>query len=1015
MEPTVSWWDCGEFIASASKLEVGHPPGAPLFVLIGRVFASLASSTDQIAKMVNLISVLSSAFTILFLFWTITHFGRKIVGWGEKYTLGQKIGILGAGAVGALVFTYSDSFWFSAVEGEVYAISALFTAVVFWAILQWEIEADKPYSTRWILLIAYLMGLSIGIHLLNLLAIPAIVFIYFFRKHEITTKGVVKVFVLSILIILVTMYGIIPGIVLLASWFELFFVNLIGLPFNSGSITFILLLIGSTAFGIIYTQKKGKVLWNTVLLVFTFIVIGYSSYATLLIRANANPPMEQNNPDEVTRLIKYLNRDQYGDRPLLYGQYFSAPVLEAKYSKPTYTRIDGRYEITDRKQVPVFDKRFMTIFPRMWHNSPQHNASYNEWGQIEGKQIQIDGQDGPTNRTKPNFSENLRFFFSFQLGHMYFRYFMWNFVGRQDDIQSHGGIQHGNWLSGVKFVDDARLGPQDNIPDRAKDHKARNVYYFLPLLLGIFGAVYQYRKGQLDFWVIMLLFVYTGIAIVVYLNQWPNQPRERDYAFAGSYYAFAIWIGLGVLGVIGTLTKIFLKGPASVPARDGNHSNDENLTDDQQRPARRPASSGILSGAVVIALLAIPTLMAFQNWDDHDRSDRYMAREFARNYLESCAPNAILFTNGDNDTFPLWYAQEVEGIRTDIRVICLPYLAADWYIEQMTKKAYESDPIPFTLTPDQYRVGVRDYIPHFSRLEDRVGLKEILDFVKSDDEKTRVPLRDGTTIDYLPTNKVFMPVDSAQVMRTGTVQPEDADKIVKQIVWDLREGGMGKNDLMILDLIAHNNWVRPIYFTSIIHQNINGLNDYFQLDGLTYRFVPIKTESAGGRLPHINTNILYDRFVNQFEWGNMDNPDTWVDYYTQRTSTILRLRYNHKLLADKLIDEGKQQKAVEVLDKIVRTMPQEQFPYEVFAAGIAESYYRAGAMEKGNKLIRAYLNELYQDLEYYISLQKKMGNILGQEAERAAGMLSNINKLTREFGQTEISDEIEKKIGEIAG
>ncbi|MCK5820486.1 MAG: DUF2723 domain-containing protein [Bacteroidales bacterium] len=993
MEPTVSWWDAGEFIASATKLEVGHPPGAPLFMLIARVFASLAGEPTQIAKMVNLVSVLASAFTVMFLYWTIVHLARKMAGWNKDYSLTEKIFILGSGMVGALVFTFSDSFWFSAVEGEVYALSSLFTAVVFWAILRWEAEAEKSSATRWILLIAYLTGLSIGVHLLNLLAIPAMIFIYYFKKYKPTPKGIFYTFSLSVFLVLVIMYGIIPGLVLMASWFELFFINLLGLPFNTGVILFIVLLIGFTALGIYVTHKRGKVLWNTVLLAFTMIVIGYSSYSILVIRSNANTPMEQNNPDEVFRMIKYLNRDQYGDRPLLFGQYYTAPVLYGEPGKPTYTRVDDKYEITDHRQVPVFDKRFLTIFPRMWHNSAQHAQSYKEWALIKGKPIQVEGQDGELKRViKPTFTENLRFFFSYQLGHMYFRYFMWNFVGRQDDIQSHGGILHGNWLSGIGFVDDARLGSQEMIPDSALNHKSRNVYYFLPLLLGIIGAVYQYRKGKKDFWVIMLLFVYTGIAIVVYLNQWPNQPRERDYAFAGSYYAFAIWIGLGILGLMGIGRR-----------RKGGQNNGH------RRGSVTVAMITILAG------LCIPALMASQNWDDHDRSNRYMARDFAYNYLNSCAPNAILFTNGDNDTFPLWYAQEVEGVRTDVRVICLPYLAADWYIEQMYRKVYDSDPIPFSLAKHQYRMGTRDYIPVFKRIEERRDILEIIEFVASDDERTKVPLRDGTSIDYLPTNKVRMLVDSAQVMRTGTVQPEDADKIVSVIEWDLKSGGIGKNDLMILDLIAHNNWERPIYFTSIMHQNINGLQNYFQLDGLAYRFVPINTESSGGRASHINTDLLYDRFMNEFSWGQMDNPDTWVDYYTQRTVMILRIRYNHTLLAEALLAEGKITKAVEVLDRVVQIMPKEQFPYEIFAAGIAETYYKCEEVEKANVLINSYLQDVYQDLAYYIDLQTSAGSMLGDEAQRAASILSEIDRLTRKYGQIEIAESIQSRINELLG
>jgi len=1003
MEPTVSWWDAGEFIASATKLEVGHPPGAPLFMLIARIFASLAGDPTHIAKMVNLVSVLASAFTVMFLYWTIVHLARKMTGWSKDYSLTEKIFILGSGMIGALVFGFSDSFWFSAVEGEVYAMSSLFTAVVFWAILRWEAEANQANATRWIILIAYLTGLSIGVHLLNLLALPAIIFIYYFKKYKPTPKGIFYAFSLSVLLVLLIMYGIIPGLVLMASWFELFFINLVGLPYNSGVILFIILLVGFTAWGIYETQKRGKVLWNTVLLTFTMIVIGYSSYSVLVIRSNANTPMEQNNPDEVFRLIKYLNREQYGDRPLLYGQYYTAPVLRGEPGKPTYTRIDGKYKITDHRQKPVFDKRFLTIFPRMWHNSPAHAQSYKEWAQVKGKPLEVEGQNGePTRVIKPTFTENLRFFFSYQLGHMYFRYFMWNFVGRQDDIQSHGGILHGNWISGIDFIDAARLGSQDMIPDAARNHKSRNVYYFLPLLLGIIGAVYQYRKSKRDFWVIMLLFVYTGIAIVVYLNQWPNQPRERDYAFAGSYYAFAIWVGLGIMGFM-------LRGKSG--QKSGAYSGHRALA----LPGQTLWSARTWGIFVVIAGLFVPALMAFQNWDDHDRSNRYMARDFAYNYLNSCAPNAILFTNGDNDTFPLWYAQEVEGVRTDVRVICLPYLAADWYIEQMYRKVYDSDPVPFSLTKDQYRMGTLDYVPVFNRINDRVNLQEAIGFVLSGDEKTKVPLRDGNSIDYLPTNKMKLVVDSAQVMRTGTVQPEDADKIVSVIEWDLNQRGINKNDLMILDLIANNNWERPIYFTSIMHQNINGLQNYFQLDGLAYRFVPINTESEGGRTSHINTDLLYDRFMNDFSWGQMDDPNTWVDYYTQRTVMILRIRYNHTLLAEALIAEGKIEKAIKVLDRVVEIMPKEQFPYDIFAAGIAESYYKCGAVDKANELLKSYLHDVYQDLAYYIDLQTSAGDVLGGEAQRSASILSEIDRLTRKYDQIDIAESIQTRINELLG
>ncbi|MCD6346507.1 MAG: DUF2723 domain-containing protein, partial [Bacteroidales bacterium] len=793
-----------------------------------------------------------------------------------------------------------------------------------------------------------------------------------------------------IFLISIIMYGVIPGVVILASWFELFFINLVGLPYNTGVIIFAIILIGMTAWGIFETHRRGKVLWNTVLLAFSLIIIGYSSYSVIVIRANANPPLEQNNPDEVFRLIKYLNREQYGDRPLLYGPYYNAPVIGPKHGKPTYTRIDGKYEITDRQNERVYDKRFMTIFPRMWHNSPDHVKSYKEWAQVKGRPIQVKDSNGePKRLMKPTFGENMRFFLSYQLGHMYFRYFMWNFVGRQDDIQSQGGILHGNWISGIKFVDEARLGPLDKLPAAAKNHKSRNVYYFLPFLLGLIGAVYQYRKGNKDFWVIFLLFVYTGIAIVVYLNQWPNQPRERDYAFAGSYYAFAIWVGLGVMGLFYSLKRV-------IPG-----------------PKHKPALSVVTTILLSTALLGVPALMASQNWDDHDRSNRYMARDFAYNYLNSCAPNAISFTNGDNDTFPLWYAQEVEGVRTDVRVICLPYLAADWYIEQMTRKVYESDPVPFSLKPEQYRMGKRDYIPFFKRIDEPVDLKAAIDFVASDDEGTKAPLRDGTSMDYLPSKVFKLPVDSAKVVQNGTVPPEDAGKIVPEIVWEIKRGGIGKNDMMIFDLLANNKWNRPIYFTSIVHQNINGLQDYFRLDGMAYRFVPIKNTKESGQTASINTDILYDKLMNLFTWGNMDDPKTWVDYYTQRTSMILRIRYNFTQLADALRKEGKIEKSTAVLDRIVKIMPDSQFPLNIFSIGIAESYFKNGEIDKANSLLREYLDNLYGDLGYYMSIQNKFGSALGEEAQRSASILNEIRRIAEQYNQSALSKEIEGRINQL--
>ncbi|HIE16368.1 MAG TPA: DUF2723 domain-containing protein, partial [Bacteroidales bacterium] len=680
IEPTASYWDCGEFLATSYKLEVGHPPGAPFFMLMARFVSLFASTPQQVPILVNSMSALASAFTILFLFWTITHLGKKIIQRRkEDLTTGNIVAIFSAGIVGALAYTFSDSFWFSAVEAEVYASSSLFTALVFWAILKWENVANEPYANRWIILIAYLIGLSIGVHLLSLLVVIPIVFVYYFKKYEVNKKGIIITSFIALFILGATMWGIIPGIIVIASWFELIFVNGFGLPYNTGVYFYLVLLTVLIIWGLRYTLKKQKELWHTVILIFTMILIGYSTFIVVVIRSNANPPLDENNPDNVFSLLAYLNREQYGDRPLFYGQCYNAPLVKYEKGSPYYTQENGKYKITGYKDIPVYDERFMSLFPRMWSPQAPHVREYKKWANIEGIPITLpDGSGGTKTVYKPTFGENLAFFFKYQVGFMYLRYFMWNFSGRQNDIQGHGSILRGNWISGIPFIDEPRLGPQDNLPRSLKDNKARNVYYMLPLLLGLIGLFFHSKNHSSDFTVIMLLFLMTGLAIVVYLNQYPLQPRERDYAFVGSFYAFAIWIGLGVLAIYKWL----------VTKKD----------------------STVIAGAIgVVTLFAVPVNMGVQNWDDHDRSNRYTARDFAENYLQSCAPNSIIFTNGDNDTFPLWYAQEVEGVRTDVRVVNLSLFNTDWYIDQMKRKAYDSQPIPNSFTHDQYVQGTRDY------------------------------------------------------------------------------------------------------------------------------------------------------------------------------------------------------------------------------------------------------------------------------------------------------------------
>ncbi|MBN2520626.1 MAG: DUF2723 domain-containing protein, partial [Bacteroidales bacterium] len=758
IEPTSSFWDCGEFISSSYKLEVGHPPGAPFFMLIGRFFTLFAGNNTQlVAIMINSLSALASAFTILFLFWTITHLLYKIIIKDPEKDLSFNniLIIIGSAAIGALAYTFSDTFWFSAVEGEVYATSSLFTAIVFWAILKWENEADQIHANRWIILIAYLIGLSIGVHLLNLLAIPAIVFVYYYKKYIPTKKGFVFAILLSIFLLGILMYGIIPGVVKMATWFELLFVNNFGLPYNSGVLFYSVILIALIIYGIWRTHNSGKIVLNTILIAFTAIIIGYSSYALIIIRSNANPPMDQNNPDNLFSLLYYLNREQYGDRPLFYGKYYDAPVIGREDGSPQYVMQNGKYEIIEYKPEYKYDERFVTFFPRMYSDQADHKQVYKEWGKVKGRPVRIRNYRGEMEVIHvPTFGENLRFFFSYQLGFMYFRYFMWNFSGRQNDIQGHGNAIHGNWISGIPFVDNARLGPQEEFPQSLANPKSRNKYYMLPLLLGIIGLAFHLKKDKKDFFIVTLLFVLTGIAIVVYLNQNPIQPRERDYAYAGSFYAFCIWIGIGVAAIFDQLKKYLPKLLAAILP-------------------------------ILLCLIFVPGLMAIENWDDHDRSGRYTARDFAYNYLNSCAPNAILFTNGDNDTFPLWYAQEVEGIRTDVRVVNLSYLTADWYIDQLARKAYESEPLPFSLKKEQYKRGTRDIIPVYDQIKKYIDVKQIMDFVSNDDKryKTASPFEQGEFINYIPTKRLKLDIDKNNIFENNVVTASYENKIVDSITW----------------------------------------------------------------------------------------------------------------------------------------------------------------------------------------------------------------------------------------
>jgi len=975
MEPTTSWWDCGEYIATSYKLQVGHPPGAPTFQMLGRFFSLMAfGDLSRVAMMVNWMSALSSAFTVLFLFWSITMLGRKIVARSGELNTGKLWAVMGSGLVGALAFTFSDSFWFSAVEGEVYAMSGFFTALVFWAILKWDVVADEKGSYRWIIFIAFMVGLSIGVHLLNLLAIPAIAFVYYFRKYNPSRKGVILTATLSVFILAFVMYVIIPVIVKLSAWFELFFINTVGLPFNSGTVIYFILLTGLIVWGLHYTRRKQKLLANTIILIFTFILIGYSSFFMLVIRSNADTPIDENDPEDAISLLSYLNREQYGTWPLWHGQYHNAPIVSYEDGSPVYARDvkSGKYiVIDDRKQtVPVYDPRFTTVFPRMWSNQKSsHISAYKQWGGDGGTPITITKENGESEtRYKPSFSQNLKYFFSYQLGHMYFRYFMWNFVGRQNDVEGHGGIENGNWISGIPFIDNARLGTQHDLPLSMKN-PAHNKFYFLPLILGIIGLLFHINRHARDSVVVALLFVMTGIAIVVYLNQTPYQPRERDYSYAGSFLAFSIWIGLGVLAIVDRIGKYLKKAD----------------------------SRFVAIGVTLLCLILVPGIMGQQGWDDHTRAHKYACRDFAANYLNSCAPNAILITNGDNDTFPLWYAQEVEGIRTDIRVVNFMLASGEWYIHQLGRKIYDAEPMPFTLPPAKYDKGVNDYIPFYDReIPGYVDLKQVIDFINSDDEQTKLALQTGRKISYTPTKNFRLKVDSANAVKYGIVPPEMADRIVPVIEWTMQKSYLFKNELMLLDFLASSNWTRPLYFANpSTVEDFMDINQYCHLTGFVYKFIPVvvgdQIQGMGGIS---SSDPSFDIMMNRCKWGNLADPRVTVDRESYRNSMIPKNAFLR--LAQRLLVENKKDSAVMVADRVQEVFPNEKIHYDYYMLPFVEVYFTAGAADKGTKLLETLSDMMTENVKYYDRQQPKFAKYFDKTRQTEIMVLRRLAQIARE-------------------
>ena len=1025
IEPTASFWDCGEFISCAYQLDVGHPPGAPFFMIFGRFATLFASDPTHVAMMVNALSATFSALTILFLFWTITHLARKIIIKKENgVSLSQIIGIMGAGTVGALAYTFSDTFWFSAVEGEVYAFSSLFTAVVVWAILKWEDIADEAHSERWLIFIAYLTGLSIGVHLLNLLTIPAIVLVYYFRKYEYSVKGVLLALLVSFAIVGVVMFGFIPGSIEVAGWFDLFFVNTLGLSYNSGAIVYVMLTLAILSWSIYegYTGKNnlrmkisflltiimlgipfignsillpvliigGLIFWlwkkglnqrwaNLIVVSLSVLFIGYLSYTVTIIRSIANPPMDQNSPNNVFALKSYLNREQYGETPLFYGQYYSSEVLlntQGQYCVPVYNEgetiwvkdtVKGgkdRYVGAGKKTSYVYVPEHCTVFPRMYSTQPNHIEGYKAWANIEGTTLPYNKCGRQMTVVKPTFAENLRYFFRYQVNFMYWRYFMWNFSGRQNDIQGHGEIQNGNWISGISFIDNIRLGDQSDLPPDMADNKAHNKYYLLPLLLGIIGIFYQLtagKRGKEKFWITFLLFFMTGLAIVAYLNQPPYQPRERDYAYAGSFYAFAIWIGFGVLGIIKLLETIKL--PKTIAA-----------------------------AVATVAAMGVPALMASENWDDHDRSVRRACADFGYNYLASCAPNAIIFTMGDNDTFPLWYMQEVEGFRRDVRVCNLSYLQTDWYIDQMKRQYYNSAPLPIKMERDKYAENTRTVSAVNSKnnpinealIDQPIELWKALDFFNSNDPRAK----DRSGDNYIPSQNLYINVDTTQVINTSSVKESERGKISP--VLPIRLGNrLIKNEYAILDMLNNNNWERPIYYAITVGDEANlGLRNFSRNEGLARRIIPVRQNSGNA----IDADAMYENMVHKFRWGNVENPKIYLDPTNMSMYHTSRMLFGQ--LAEELIRQDKKDKALETLDYSMKVIPRSTVPSSVYMVSYAELYYRLGEKDKAEDVATELLDKTIKNLAWFFKLGEKAVSAIetqsGNDIKRNLGIYQEL-------------------------
>lgn len=979
IEPTVSLWDCGEFISASYKMEVVHPPGAPFFLLVNRLFTMFAPGSEWVPVIVNAQSALFSALTIMILFWTITALGRKILITKMKDTRpGYFWAIMGSGIVGAMAFTFSDTFWFSAVEGEVYALSTLIMALVFWLMLKWDQKAERPGNLRWFIMIAFLVGVAIGVHLLSLVVIPVIAYFYYFRRYDkITVKGAVITGLVGFGILGFILQIVIKSLPFVFSRIELIFVNNLGLPYFSGVIFAFVLLFGLLAYGIYYSVRRQKVVLNVALISLTMIIMGFSSYSMVVIRSLANPPIDMNNPENIFNLISYINREQYGDRPLLYGPYFTADVMNYEKGRMDYRVGNNKYVPVGRKRIPEYDPAHMTIFPRMGDRRADRKRAYRKWTGISKGQ-------------KPTFADNLEIFFEYQLGHMYWRYFAWNFIGRQNNEQGHGGIMNGNWLSGINFLDEAvaGVGPQDNVPPNQRSNKARNTLFFLPFILGLLGMYFHFNRNNKDALLVLFFFLMTGIMLVVYLNNPPREPRERDYTLVGSFYAFAIWIGIGTLQLFDKLKK----------------NMDLRL-------------SAIVS--TLACLLIVPGIMAKEEWDDHDRSERFTTRDFAKNYLISCDSNAVLFTNGDNDTYPVWYLQEVEGFRTDVRVINMQLLTASWYGKQLRHKKNNSPPLPLSIPHKKLVKGKRDYViyqkdPRLNLGKKHVNINEFLRFIASDRPGTTVPTRDGKRLNYYPTKRIRIPVNKKNALESGIVPEYIKDQMVDEIKFNIRKSTLLRSDILLLDLIATSNWTRPVHFSVTAGRNVYlNLDNYLLQAGLTLKLTPIHHKGDNGDPGKVDPKNMYDNMVNKFKWGGLDKREVYIGGVTRRHCRNYRHLFSR--LAKVLIRKAELEKAVKTLDRCVEVLPERNVPYDLSMVPIMELYYSAQEPEKGKKLAKRLKEVFSQNLEYYAQLSPRERKSVNRNIQTAFYALNKISRNAGNNGQEKLAKEANQVIQQYQG